>query len=104
MLWSFLVSNLSVSSVRRRVLSMVAAAALVATGVVATGPGGESSPTVSAASDGFVSLTPARVLDTRTGSGPVAAGDSVTATLSGIPADAAAAVVNVTAANATGNG
>jgi hypothetical protein len=83
---------------------MAAAAALVATAVIATGPGGESSPTVSAASDGFVSMAPTRVLDTRTDSGPVTAGESVTATLTGIPADAAAAVVNVTAANATGNG
>jgi surface protein len=83
---------------------MVAAAALVATGVIATGPGGTSSPTVSAASDGFVPMTPARVLDTRTGSGPVTAGDSVTATLTGIPAEATAAVVNVTAVNANGNG
>ena len=54
MLWSFLVSNSFFSSVRRRVLSLAAAATLLATGVIATSPGGESSPTVSAASDGYV--------------------------------------------------
>ena len=56
---------------------------------------------------GLVSMSPSRVLDTREtsgGSGPVAPGSPVTVELSGVPADAAAAVVNVTATNAQGSG
>jgi hypothetical protein len=67
-------------------------------------PGFDRSPVAAAASDGFVSTTPTRVLDTRGGDGPIDAGDTVTAPLTGVPADAAAVVVNVTAANATGDG
>ena len=56
------------------------------------------------ATSGFVSLSPARVLDTRAGSGPVVPGSPMTVELDGVPADAAAAVVNVTATGATGDG
>jgi hypothetical protein len=49
---------------------------------------------------GFVGITPARLLDTRTGEGQPAAQDSVTevsvASVSGLPADGAAVVLNVT--------
>ena len=55
-------------------------------------------------STGFVSMAPTRVLDTRAGSGPVVPGSSVTVELAGVPGDAAAAVVNVTATGATGDG
>ena len=86
---------------------LVAVATMVAvtiTGSAVTSDGPASLARSSGDDARFVSMTPTRVLDTRTSTGPVAAGESVTATLSGIPADAAAAVVNVTAANATGNG
>jgi len=52
----------------------------------------------------FHPLTPARIVDTRIGSTPLAAGETrnfLVATQGGVPAGAEAAVINVTATNAT---
>lgn len=55
----------------------------------------------------FHPLTPARIVDTRNGGTPLAAGetrDFLVATQGGVPAGAKAAVINVTATNATAEG
>ena len=69
------------------------------------------------AASGFDGLTPARLLDTRAGTstidgaqvgaGAVTSGTTFTLPVAGrggVPADASAVVLNVTSANATGNG
>lgn len=53
---------------------------------------------------GFVPLSPSRVLDTRTSTGPLHAGDSVVVELgSRVPANATAVLLNVTGVGATGS-
>lgn len=52
----------------------------------------------------FMATTPTRMLDTRTGGGPIAGGSQITMALAGvgpIPADATAVVANVTVTNTT---
>jgi len=58
----------------------------------------------SAADGPYVSLSPTRVLDTRGWSGPVVPGVTVRVPLPGLPEDVAAAVLNVTAVDARGDG
>ena len=51
-----------------------------------------------ATGSGFTPITPKRVLDTRTGAGPVGAGQTVTVDLStAVPATATAVIINITA-------
>jgi Fibronectin type III domain len=58
-----------------------------------------------AATSGHTATNPLRVLDTRSGSGApkakIGSGKTVTVTLPGLPADATAAIVNITATNAS---
>jgi hypothetical protein len=56
-----------------------------------------------AESGGFVSVTPYRVLDTRTAAAPLASGQSIPVLLN-VPADAVAVALNVTATEPTGPG
>ncbi|MEO6122080.1 MAG: DUF1501 domain-containing protein [Ilumatobacteraceae bacterium] len=70
-------------------------------------PGSPSTPTVPATPSGpasFVGMTPARLIDTRDGGAPIGAASSITVQVSGghgVPADAVAAVLNVTAVDGT---
>ena len=64
------------------------------------GPGPGPGPDVD---DGFVSVEPVRLFDSR-GSGPLEPGVPVAVPLVGVPADAAAVVVNVTVVGASGEG
>ncbi len=52
----------------------------------------------------FVPLEPARLFDSRAGAGPLEPGVPVAVSLSGVPDDAASVVLNVTVANADGDG
>ncbi|MCU1601221.1 MAG: glycoside hydrolase family 25 [Frankiales bacterium] len=63
----------------------------------------ESDPTPTLACGGYTGITPQRVLDTRSGSGPVSG--QITVTLpSSVPVDAAAVQLDVTAVEASGPG
>ncbi|MFU8842020.1 MAG: hypothetical protein ACNA8R_15120, partial [Nitriliruptoraceae bacterium] len=91
-------SRLTVPSVLVLVLALVLASLAVPSAAL-TDPIGTT---------GYEPLSPARILDTRDSTGdvsaPVGAGQTVSTTVAGVggvPADAAAVAINVTAANAT---
>lgn len=96
----------AVASIRPITALLTVLTVLLSISLVLVAGAGDGSA-LRAASVGFVSMSPTRVLDTRVtsgGSGPVEPGSPVTVELSGVPADAAAAGVNVTATNATAEG
>jgi alpha-tubulin suppressor-like RCC1 family protein len=75
---------------------------LLAAGLVVTGPAAHAQ--ADPAPSGYTSVAPVRVLDTRTGAGPVGAGGIVTVDLSSrVPATASAVVLNVTGVTPTAN-
>jgi alpha-tubulin suppressor-like RCC1 family protein len=76
--------------------------ALLAAGLVVTGP--SAAQAAEPAPSAYTPVTPVRVLDTRTGSGPVGAGGAVTLDLtSRVPATATAVILNVTGVTPTAN-
>src|ERR1039458_8989629 len=90
-------------------VSLVGGAGLLLMGLASTAPVSAHTPSNTAltAESSYVSVTPARVADTRTSS-PLAGGATlnvqVTGAASGVPTGAVAAVLNVTAVNPTAAG
>ena len=80
---------------------------VTATNAIGTSPASAASTPVTPRGSGarFTSLTPTRVLDTRTGTGapqaPVGAGGAITLTIPGLPADTTAVTLNLTGTGPT---
>ena len=80
---------------------------VTATNAAGSGSASPSSNIVTPGRGVYHPLTPARILDTRQGSGPLAAGSTITVPVAGaggVPVDVYAAVINVTATNTTAPG
>ncbi|GAB2977006.1 hypothetical protein GCM10027184_28970 [Saccharothrix stipae] len=70
--------------------------------VVPAGPAAVAEPPAAAAGSTYTALSPTRVLDTRSGRGPIGAGGTTTVDLAGrVPASATAVVVNLTGTEPT---
>jgi hypothetical protein len=81
----------------RRTVAFTLATTLALSVLTLTSAVTAAAPAAAATGSGFTPMTPKRVLDTRTGAGPVGAGKTVTVDLStAVPATATAVIVNVT--------
>lgn len=85
-------------------ISKLRKAALAALALTAVGAATASAASAPAAPSSYTPLASYRILDTRTANQPLKAGIERTVTVTGVPADATAVTVNLTATGATSGG